>query len=63
MTTAQRDGGGSLRAFADEAYPLDATDKDQTAQALILGAVFDVPLANPCATLAQALCATGSCIL
>jgi hypothetical protein len=63
MTTAQRDGGGSLRAFADEAYPLDATDKDQTAQALILGAIFDVPLAQPLRHLGAVLCATGSCIL
>jgi hypothetical protein len=58
MTTAQRDGGGSLRAFADEAYPLDATDKDQTAQALILGAIFDVPLAQPSAPLGLAFCNT-----
>jgi hypothetical protein len=31
-----------LRAFADEDYPLDPTDKDQTVQALISGAIFDV---------------------
>jgi hypothetical protein len=54
---------GSLWAFADEAYPLDATDKDQTAQALILGAIFDVPLAQPLRHLGAALWGTGSCIL
>jgi hypothetical protein len=56
-------GGGSLRAFADENYPLDPIDKDQIVQALISGAIFDVALAQPLRHLGAALCAAGSCIL